>query len=122
MNKPRTLAISFGSIVLAGTLAFGAVASAAGDDDGTGRRHPRLSAEEKCERHDEIVSRAEALQEKIADRVVALGERRAEAEAAGDTEAVERIDRRLDRMDRVSTKIDDRLTKFETWTSEHCTA
>ena len=69
MNKPRTLAISFGSIVLAGTLAFGAVAS-----------------------------------------------------AAGDTEAVERIDRRLDRMDRVSTKIDDRLTKFETWTSEHCTA
>lgn len=122
MNKPRTLAIAFGGIVLAGTLAFGAVASAAGNEDGTGRQRPRLTAEEKCERHDEIVSRAGTLQDKIAERVVALGERRAEAEAAGDTDVVARIDRRLERMDRLAGKISERLEKFETWTVEHCTA
>lgn len=124
MNKPRTrtLAVAFGSIVLAGTLAFGAVASAQGNEDGTGRHRPRLTAEEKCERHDEIVTRAGELQEKIADRVIALGERRATAEAAGDTDAVARIDRRLERIERLSTKITDRLAKFETWTVEHCTA
>lgn len=121
MNKPRTLALAFGGIVLTGTLAFGAIASAQGDDDGGGRRRPRLTAEEKCERQDEIVSRAITLQEKIADRVIALGERRVEAEAAGDTDAVARIDRRLDRMERLDTKITERLEKFEAWTVENCT-
>ncbi|MEQ1702560.1 MAG: hypothetical protein ABMA25_20820 [Ilumatobacteraceae bacterium] len=124
MNKPRTrtLAVAFGGIVLSGTLAFGAIASAAGNGDGTdtGRHRPRLTAEEKCERQDEIVSRAEALQEKIADRVIALGEQRTEAEAAGDTEAVARIDQRLERLDRITTKITERLAKFEAWTVEHC--
>lgn len=121
MNKPRTFAAAFGGIVLAGTLAFGAVASAGGNEDGTGRNRPRLTAEEKCERHDEIVSRAATLQEKIADRAIALGDKRAEAEAAGDTEAVARIDRRLERIERLTTKITDRLAKFEAWTVEHCT-
>jgi hypothetical protein len=125
MNSKSKLTAGFAGIVLAGTLAFGAVASAQDNGDGSGnaRRHlPRLTAEQKCERHDEIVARADEVQQKIADRVVALQERRATADAAGDTEAVARIDRRLARMEQLSTKITARLAKFETWTIEHCTA
>jgi hypothetical protein len=125
MNSKRKLTAGFAGIVLAGTLAFGAVASAQDNGDGTGnaRRHlPRMTAEQKCERHDEIVARAGEAQQKIADRLVVLQERRAAAEEAGETEAVARIDRRISRMETLSTKITARLAKFETWTVEHCTA
>ena len=125
MNNTRKLTAGFAGIVLAGTLAFGAVASAQDNSDGASnaRRHlPRMTAEQKCERHDEIVARAGEAQQKIADRIVALQERRAEAEAAGETEAVARIDHRISRMEKLSTKITARLAKFETWTVEHCTA
>ena len=125
MKQRHKIAIGFTSIVLAGTLGLGAVASAAGagEGDGGGRRQvPHLTAAEKCEKRDEIEARAADRQAKISERVAALQAKRAEAETAGDTAKVERIDHRLARLEKVSTRIAERLAKFSTWVAENCDA
>ena len=127
MKQRSKIAIGFTSVVLAGTLAFGAVASATGTGDGNGdgggRRHlPHLTAAEKCEKSNEIETRAAEMQQKISERVIALQAKRSEAETAGDTAKVERIDRRLARLEKVSARIDERLAKFSTWVAENCDA
>ncbi|MDP2293149.1 MAG: hypothetical protein Q8M22_18355 [Actinomycetota bacterium] len=126
MQQHRKFILGFTGIVLTGTLAFGAIASAAGDDDGARRRGrhelPRLTDEQKCEQSDAIDARVAALKEKLADRVVTLETRRAEADAAGDTELVASIDWRLARLDSWSSRLADRLATFDTWVVEHCDA
>ncbi|MEI7548830.1 MAG: hypothetical protein WCK21_12365 [Actinomycetota bacterium] len=126
MNKKLT--IGFTSIVLAGTLGFGAIASASGNGGGTGtgtgigQNRPHLTTEEKCAKSDEIVAKATAAQQKIADRIATLQERRTKAEAAGKTDLVAKIDTRLARLDALNTKITERLAKFQTWVTTNCTA
>ncbi len=123
MKQRNKIAIGFTSIVLAGTLGLGAVASAAGEGDGGGRRQvPQLTAAERCEKSDEIQARAAERQAKITERVAALQAKRAEAETAGDTAKVERIDHRLARLARVSTRIGERMARFATWVAENCDA
>ena len=129
MKQRSKLAIGFTSVVLAGTLAFGAVASATGNGDGngdgngSGRRHlPHLTAAEKCDKSDEIQTRAAEIQQRLSERVTALQAKRSEAETAGDTAKVERIDRRLARLEKLSTRIDERLATFTTWVAENCDA
>jgi len=117
MNKKLTTA--FAGIVLAGSLGFAAVASAAGDE-GTGRNRPQLTTEQKCDKSDEIIAKAAEIQTKIDERVATLQTKRAEAEAAGKERAVQWIDTRLTHLAEVSTKIDDRLAKFEAWVGENC--
>ncbi len=125
MKQRNKIAIGFTSIVLAGTLGLGAVASAAstGEGDGGGRRHvPQLTAAEKCEKRDEIKTRGADRQAKIAERVTALQAKRLEAETAGDTVKVERIDHRLARLAKVSTNIGERMARLATWVAENCDA
>lgn len=126
MQQRSKFILGFTGVALTGTLAFGAIASAAGDDDGGQRRGrhdmPRLSDEQKCEKSDAIDARIATLQQKLADRAIALETRRAEAEAAGDAELVASIDWRMARLDSWSTRIADRLATFDTWVVEHCEA
>jgi cytochrome c biogenesis factor len=121
MKKHTKYTIGFTSIVLAGTLGLGTMAFA-GDEDGTGGRRPRFTDAQKCEHQDEVADKAAAAQERIADRVARLTERRAAAEAAGHTVQVARIDRHLTRLAKLSDRIDTRLAKFQTWAAEHCPA
>lgn len=120
MNKQ--LAIGFSSIVLAGTLGFGAIASAAGNGDGTGTSRPHLTTEQKCDKSDEIIAKATAAQEKIATRVATLQERRTAAVDAGKDDLVAKIDKRLARLDTLNTRITERLAKFQTWVADNCAA
>lgn len=117
MSKKTTIA--FAGIVLAGSLGFAAVASAAEGDSAVGNR-PQLTTEQRCAKADEITARAGEIQGKIAERTAALQAKRAEAEAAGDEQKVERIDARLARLEKASTRISDRLARLEIWVGEHC--
>lgn len=122
MKQRTKYTIGITSILLAGTLGMGAVAFA-GDDDGTGggrRNRPALTDEQKCEYQDEIVERAGAAQERIAERVATLTEKRVAAEAAGETDKVAKIDKRLARLAKLSDRIETRLATFETWVAENC--
>ena len=105
MQQHSKLVLGFTAIVLSGTLAFGAVASAAGSGDGDSR--PQLTTERL---------------EKISERTATLQTKRAEAEAAGDTAKVERLDRRLEVLAKVAERIQQRMTKLETWVAANCAA
>ncbi len=126
MQQRNKLIVGFTTIVLSGTLAFGAIASASGASDGGGsgngggRKH--LTTEEKCDKVGEVQARAAEIQQRISERVPVLQERRAEAETNGDTEKVERIDRRLARLEKASARIIERLSKVETWAAANCAA
>ena len=111
--------------MLAGTLGFGTMAFAGGGDgDGDGgregRRHRRPSAEQLCEHQDDIAARAARAKSASPARVAALTEKRAAAEAAGETRKVAWIDKHLARLAKLSDRIDDRLAKFQTWAAENC--
>jgi len=120
MRQRSKYTLGITSIVLVGTLGLGAVASAS--DDGSGGRggRPRLTDEQKCEKQDTIVERATAAQQRIADRVATLTEKRAAAEAAGETDKVAKIDKGLARLAKLSDRIDARLATFQTWAAENC--
>lgn len=121
MQQRNKLIVGFTTIVLGGTLAFGSLASAAGDDD-AGRTRKQLTTEERCDKVDDVQARIAEIQTRIAERIPTLQERRAEAEASGNTDRVERIDRRLARLGKVSTRLTERLAKVETWAAANCAA
>lgn len=121
MQQRSKLAIGFTSIVLAGTIAIGSVASAAGSGDGDGGTgRSQLTTEQKCTRADEFLARAPELQERIAERIATLEEKRSQAAANDNTRRVERIDARLARLQRISERIDTRVAKVTTWVSTNC--
>ena len=121
MKQRTKYSIGIASIVLAGTLGLGTMAFASEGDDGTGGgRRPRFTDEQKCDHQDEIAAKAAAAQERIAARNATLTEKRATAEAAGDTTLVARIDKHLARLEKLSDRIDTRLAKFQTWAAENC--
>lgn len=121
MQQRNKLALGLTSIVLAGTIALGSVASAAGSGDGDGGTgRAQLTTEQKCTKADEFLARAPETQERIAERIATLEERRAEAEANGNTRRVERLDARLARLQRISDRIDARVAKVTTWVSTNC--
>lgn len=123
MNKRSKYAIGIASVVLTGTLAVGAVASAAGTGDGIGRRHHiHLTDEQKCDHQEDIAAKVTSVQEKIATRVSTLQDKRAEAQAAGETDRVTNIDRRLDRLAKVSERITAKYGEFQTWAADNCAA
>ena len=87
MQQRNKLIVGFTTVVLSGTLAFGTIASATGGGDGSGgRKH--LTTQEKCDKVDEVEARAADTQKRIAERIPVLNERRAQAEANGDTDRV----------------------------------
>ena len=120
MQQRNKLIVGFTTIVLSGTLACGAIASASGtgDGDGSGRKH--RTTEEKCEKVDDVQTRAAEIQQRINERIPVLQERRTEAETNGDTAAVQRIDRRLARLEKANARITERLTKVQTWAAANC--
>lgn len=120
MQHHNKLIVGFTTIVLSGTLAFGAIASASGNGDDTGRAP--LTTAEKCDKADGAPARAAEIQARIAERVTTLNARRAEAAAAGNTARVEHIDRRLARLEKASTRVSERLAKVETWAAANCAA
>jgi hypothetical protein len=123
MDTKKKYAIGLTSIVLAGTLALGSVASAAGNDDtGGGRRgnRPRLTAEQKCEYQEQIAERVATLQQRIADRLIELDSKRATADDAGDTELVAKLDTRIERLQTAQERVDARFAKFQTWVASNC--
>lgn len=121
MQQRNKLIVGFTTIVLGGTLAFGTLASAAGNEDGS-RSRTQLTTEERCDRVDEVQARVAEIQARIADRIPTLQERRAEAEANGRTDLVENIDRRIARLEKVSTRLAERIAKVETWAATNCPA
>lgn len=124
MKLSKQLATGFSSFVLAGTLAVGVASASGGEgtDPGNinGRSHQTLTPEQKCAKQSEIEAKAAKAQQRIADRIATLQDRRAQAEAAGHADRVANIDRRIARLQQLSERIQARLDKYEAWVADNC--
>ena len=122
-GRPRRLLIPLAAIAVVAGLGFSGVASAAGEDDTSGERPAataRVSNEERCEKAEAILARADALLAKIADFEARLAELKEKAIEAGREELVERIDQWLARLAALTDKIETRVARVEAWVGEHC--
>ncbi|CAN0363567.1 unnamed protein product [Phaeothamnion confervicola] len=120
MNNFKKLSIAIAGTALAGTLALSGSAFAS-NGDATGTPSPEKIAK-VCARVDDIDARIDQAKARIAERITKLQERRATAEAAGHDKVVKNIDRRLERLQKLSDKIVAKEAKFDTFVSKHCDA
>ncbi|MGZ4671777.1 MAG: hypothetical protein ACXV5U_02390 [Ilumatobacteraceae bacterium] len=119
MNITKKILISTCGAALVGALALGAGASAAGPTSGTtGLAHDR--AEFICNHQSEISDRLAKAETRINDRIATLTTRRAQAESAGHTQVVARIDVRLDRLHKLLDRVTKRATQLPVWVAAHC--
>jgi transglutaminase/protease-like cytokinesis protein 3 len=131
MNRTSKIGIGVGSVLLAGSLAAGASAFAASSSDpstsvpsipdttSTGGGH-HLTPAERCSSQDAIAKKVAEAKQRISDREAKLNERLATAQANGRTEAVARIQSRLDQLQQRSERIDTRYAKYQAWVASHC--
>ncbi len=115
---PATIA-TIAAVGVAAALAVTAVGSgAASAQEEPSPPQPR--AEFVCANLDQIQALQADHTTLISDRLALLGEARAAAEAAGDAEAVERIDRRTARVTERQGKVAERTERLVTFAAEHC--
>lgn len=119
----RTIWTTVGAAVLAGTIGLAAAGTASAAEEPTAPASGRGDrAAQVCTHLDEIESRMSDHLEHIANRQTWLATRRAEAEAAGRDEIVDRIDRVSARLADRAVKVQERIDRLDTWASEHCPA
>jgi hypothetical protein len=121
MNITKKILISVSGAAVAGILTIGASASAAGPVGGTGNvRTDR--ADYICTHQTEIADRLSKAETRINERITTLTAKRAEAEQAGHTKVVARIDKRLERLHKLLDRVTNRATQLPTWVAAHCNA
>ncbi|MGH9270710.1 MAG: hypothetical protein ACRDZ2_05510 [Ilumatobacteraceae bacterium] len=105
-----------GAAGVVGVVAVTAGAASAQEDP----EPPKPRAEFVCENLEQIQALQADHATLIADRLVLLGEARATAEAGGNSEAVERIDRRTARITERQGKVADRQEQLTAFATEKC--
>jgi hypothetical protein len=121
MNITKKIIISTCGAAFAGVLTIGAVASAATPTAGTtGLAHDRAAF--ICSHQSEISDRLAKAETRINERIATLTGRRAQADAAGHTQVVARIDTRLTRLNTLLDRVTKRATQLPVWVAAHCDA
>jgi hypothetical protein len=119
MNTTKKILISVSGAALAGVLTIGATASAADPVGGTGSVRPDR-AEYICNHQTEIGDRLAKIEARINERIATLTDRRAQADQAGHTRVVARIDRRLERLHKLLDRVTARAAQLPVWVAAHC--
>jgi hypothetical protein len=133
MNKKSKLAIAISSTVLVGSLALGAVASAAGGGGNggnggnpvnpSGRPHlttPHLTTQQKCDKAPQVEARVTTMKQRLDQRLTTLKDKKAHADAAGNTVRSQRIQQRIDRLTQAETRAEAKYAKFEAFVQANC--
>lgn len=121
MNITKKILVSTCAAAFAGILTVGAAASAASPTAGTtGLAHGR--AEFICNHQSEITDRLAKAETRINDRIATLTQRRAQADAAGHTQVVARIDTRINRLNTLLERVTKRATQLPVWVAANCAA
>ena len=115
----RPIPVTLAAVGVAGALAV-TVASAGGASAQEEPAPPAPRAEFVCAHLDEIQALQADHATLIGDRLALLDTARAEAEAAGDSAAVERLDRRTARVTERQGKVAERTERLTTFAAEHC--
>lgn len=117
--KVRTIRAGIAGLALAGTMALGTTALASGTgSDGSGQHaHDRSQI---CSHVDDLKARAADREAKFTARLAKLTDLRAKAEAAGKTELVAKIDKRISAVNDRHDRFEQHVAKAQAWVAEHC--
>jgi hypothetical protein len=121
MNITKKVTSTIVGATIVGVLTFGAVASAAGPDGGGDTGATKQSRKEfVCSHQTEVADHLSKAKANIGERIATLTERRAKAEAAGKTEAVARIDKRLTHLKARLEKVTKRADGLPAFIAANC--
>ncbi len=121
MNITKKIITGVSGAALAGVLIFGAAASAAGSTSGVdGALRPRAAY--VCAHQSEVGDRLAKANTRIEQRIATLTARRAQADQAGNTDAVTRIDKRLAQLNTRDDRVTKRAAQLPAWIAAHCDA
>jgi hypothetical protein len=130
MNKKSTFLTAIAATAVAGALTFGAVASAAGaggssnpggpgSKGGPARTH--LTTQQKCDHAAQVETKVTTVKQRIDQRLATLKDRKATADAAGNTQRSQHIQQRIDHLTQTEARIDAKYAKFESFVQANCT-
>jgi hypothetical protein len=133
MNKKSKILTAISATVVAGALTFGAVASAAGTGGGAGNNtgtpgtnggqaRTHLTTQQKCDHAAQVEAKVTTMKQRIDQRLATLKDRKAQADAAGNTTRSARIQQRIDRLTQNEARIDAKYAKFESFVQANCTS
>jgi hypothetical protein len=129
MNKKSKILTAIATTAVAGALTFGAVASAAGtggnSNAGTpgatgGPARTHLTTQQKCDHAAQVEAKVTTMKQRIDQRLATLKDRKAKADAAGNTTRSARIQQRIDRLTQTEARIDAKYAKFESFVQANC--
>jgi hypothetical protein len=126
-NKKSKFLLAISTTAIAGALTFGAVASAAGNGgDGTRPSKPaagqHLTTQQKCDHATQVEAKVTTMKQRIDQRLATLKDRKAKADAAGNTQRSQRIQQRIDSLTQTEARIDAKYAKFESFVQANCTS
>jgi len=116
--KTRTTIAAIAVTAAAGITTVAGVASAQGDEAPPARGGAKR--EFVCANLEQIQLVQADRATLLADHLVLLGSARSAAEASGNTEALERIDKRTARVTERQTKVAERTERLEAFAAEQC--
>jgi hypothetical protein len=122
MNITKKLAAAATGTVVAVAIGLGSMASAAAPTETTVPSTPAHSVQAKCDREPAITARYDKAHTNITKRLANLQTRHDKAVAAGHDKQAKRLERLIQRVQKLDTRITTKYNRYETWVQANCNA
>lgn len=122
MNISKKLAAAVTGTVVAAAIGLGSMASAAAPAETTVPSTPAASVQAKCDREPAITERYTKAHTNLTERLTKLQARHDKAVAAGHDKAAKRLERLIQRVQKLDTRITTKYNRYETWVQANCNA
>ena len=122
MNITKKLAAAVTGTVVAAAIGLGSMASAAAPAETTVPSTPAASVQAKCDREPAITERYTKAHTNITTRLAKLQARHDKAVAAGHDKVAKRLERVIQRVQKLDTRITTKYNRYETWVQSNCNA
>ena len=119
MNLSKKLLTGTAATVMVAGIGLGSMANA---DAPTAAARPSVDVQAKCDREPEITAKYDATHERLTQRIANLQERHQKAVDNGRDKLAARLERLINRVQQLDTKLTTRYEKYESWVAANCQA
>ncbi len=120
MKFTKKLSAVVTGTVVAAAIGLGSMASAAAPADVAVRTASTTNVQAKCDREPAITQRYDHTHANITKRIANLQTRHDKAVAAGHEKIAKRLQRVIDRLEKLDQRITTKYDKYETWVQANC--
>lgn len=122
MNITKKLAAAVTGTVVAAAIGLGSMASAAAPAEVSLAPKPAVTQQAKCDREPAITARYDKAHANLTKRITNLQARHDKAVAAGHDKLAKRLERVIERVQKLDTRITNKYNRYETWVQANCNA